>query len=283
MRRFWAILFVASFLTACGWVSSVIHDDDLVASIGRDKLYLSEVRACVPAFASPEDSALLVQQYIDTWATSVLFQQMAEDSLSKEELDVDKELEEYRRSLIRYRYEQSYVKAHLDTSISQEQIVNYYHGHEENFVLERPILKLRFAVISKDSPSRELLMAALKSDDYASILQTDSVLRSVALKFADYSQTWTDAAVVAREYGLDYLSLLDYKSGEYIIYEPSGLGVQMIGYVVDMIRYGVAPVEFCSVRISEAILSARKRELLQHLERDLLTKARENNLLEITQ
>ena len=109
----------------------------------------------MPAFATPEDSAMLVQQYIDKWALSVLYMQQADAALSKEELDVERELEEYRRSLIRYRFEQAYVREHLDTAVSSEQVQAYYEAHEENFVLERPLLKLRFAVVMSDSPSKQ--------------------------------------------------------------------------------------------------------------------------------
>lgn len=281
MRKCLLYILLPLMLTACNTISSIIHDDEVVASIGRDRLYLSELRSCIPAFTSPEDSAVLAQQYIDKWATSVLFLRRAEDSLSRDELNVEKEIEEYRRSLIRYRYEQDYVRKHLDNEISDEQIEQYYHSHEENFVLERPVLKLRFVMIVKESPSREQLLAALKCADCAELVQADSVLRSAALRFADYSLEWNDAAVIAREYGLDYLTMLGLKSGEYIIYEPEGLGVQMIGYVEDMVRYGVAPLQFCRARICEAILNARKRELLAKLEQDLLKEARDNNILEI--
>lgn len=281
MRRVIAILVSLTLLAACDTVSSIIHNDEVVASIGRDKLYLSELRGVVPAFTAPEDSAVLVRQYIDKWALSVLYMNMAEDSLDADELDVSRELENYRRSLIRYRYEQAYVRGHLDTSVTFEQVADYYAAHEEAFVLERPLLKLRFAVVMGDSPSRDRIKAALKEDDCMEIIQSDSILRSAAIKYEDYSGSWTDASVIAREYGTDYLTMLGMKSGDYIIYEPAGQGVQMMGYVVDMVRYGIAPVEYCRPRICEMILNARKRELLTDLERDLLEKAHENNQLVI--
>ena len=122
MRRLFALISSLILFAACDTVSSVIHNDEVVASLGKEKLYLSEVRGCVPAFATPEDSAMLVQQYIDKWALSVLYMQQADAALSKEELDVERELEEYRRSLIRYRFEQAYVREHLDTAVSSEQV-----------------------------------------------------------------------------------------------------------------------------------------------------------------
>ena len=283
MRRLFALISSLILFAACDTVSSVIHNDEVVASLGKEKLYLSEVRGCVPAFATPEHSAMLVQQYIDKWALSVLYMQQADAALSKEELDVERELEEYRRSLIRYRFEQAYVREHLDTAVSSEQVQAYYEAHEENFVLERPLLKLRFAVVMSDSPSKDMIKAALKEEECNAIMQSDSVLRSAAIRYADYSKNWTDAATVAREYGLDYLTMLGLKSGDYIVYEPAGLGVVMIGYVADMVRYGIAPVEYCRPRICEMILGSRKREMLSSLEQELLEEARSNNKLVINE
>lgn len=277
MRRFFAIILTLALLCSCNAVQSLIHDGEVVARVGGEKLYRTDVDAVVPDFASPEDSVALAHQYINSWATQVLFMQAAADSLSPEDTDVSEELEAYRRSLVRYRYEQHYVKEHLDTVVTPEQIKAWYDSHASSFVLERPLLKVRFADVMKDSPSKDELRKALAEEDASSIIQNDTILRSAAIRFVDLSDSWIDAMVLAKEFGTDYLTMLGHQSGNYITYSPDGRDDVMIAYVTDMVRYGVAPLESCTSRIRDFILSGRKRELLSGLEQELLQKALDNN------
>ena len=52
----------------------------------------------------------------------MLFMDMAETELSKGEKDVSREIESYRRSLLKYRYEQKYVNQRLDTAVTEADI-----------------------------------------------------------------------------------------------------------------------------------------------------------------
>jgi hypothetical protein len=99
--------------------------DGVVARVGEHKLLRSELSAYIPAGVSPEDSLALAQQYINAWAEELLFLDIAESQLPKEELDVSRELEEYRRSLLKYRYEEQYINERLDTVISDDEVRKY--------------------------------------------------------------------------------------------------------------------------------------------------------------
>ena len=138
-------LCLSIFLTgACTLVSSVLHDDEVVARVGDSKLYKSELEKVIPDLISPEDSARLAARYINSWAMDRLYSQVAERELSKTEIDVSQELEAYRLSLVKYRYEQRYIADRLDTLVTAEQIEEYYKAHQEDFSIKRPLLKVRF-------------------------------------------------------------------------------------------------------------------------------------------
>ena len=50
------MIFVAG---ACTLVSNMVHDDEVVARVGKAKLYKSDLEKVIPDLISPEDSALL--------------------------------------------------------------------------------------------------------------------------------------------------------------------------------------------------------------------------------
>ncbi len=277
MNKFATTLLAALFaLSGCNVISDMVHDDQVVAKAGGHKLYRSQLARYIPDDASREDSTRLAEQYINSWASEILFVRTAEQQLSKSEKDLSAELEEYRHSLLRYRYEQRYIQDRLDTAITQAQINEYYEAHREIYNLSRPILKLRFIDIMKDSQNREEIMGKLPATGGRELKDLDSLAYISSLRYMDKSQEWTDAAVLAREFGTDWETMLTHLKDNYIIFESEERGDVRAGYVFGIIRSGPAPVEFCAPSIRDNILSARKRDLLASLEQDLLTEAEKN-------
>ena len=260
-------------LLSCERISNFIHDDEVVAKVGREKLYRSQLENYIPSGLSSEDSTNLALQYIKSWATEKLFVGLADSQLSKSEKDVTKELEEYRNSLLRFRYEQRYLNERLDTVITYSEIETYYNEHKDLFVLDVPIVKARFLDIMNDSPNRERIVKRMSSSDYDDLVEADSLAYSSALKYFDYSDRWITAVALAKEFGTDYATMLSGLKNGYIEVD-SGNGDLQVAYICDIRRGGtLAPIEYCEDRIRDIILSNRKHALFTDLERDLLDDA----------
>lgn len=278
-RRFYItliILVVLPALSSCRAISSFFGSDDVVAVVGSDKLFREDIEALIPKGLSSEDSLRLASQYINSWASDRVYLKIAEEQLSKSEKDVTKELEEYRRSLLKYRYEQLYVNERLDTAVSQSVIEEYYQAHKDNFVLERPVVKARFVNISSDSPSLKQIRKRMSSTEANDLIEADSIAFSSAVKFTTWSDKWIDVAVLAREYSADYSSVLS-KMNKRWIEDVDTTGHVRLTYVSDIMQKGqTAPIEYCQDNIKNIIISSRRQNLLLNLEQDLLKDARAN-------
>lgn len=261
-------------LTSCAWISDLIHDEEVIARIGTHKLYRSELAGFIPRDATPEDSTQLAGQYINTWAKEILFLDLASKQLSKTDGDVTKELEDYRRSLLRYRYEQQYIHDRLDTAVSLPEIQEFYETHQDLFALQTPVVRARFLDIRKDSPERETLKKLISSNLPEDRALADSVAYSSALRYADRSDEWLDMSVYAKYFGYDYVTVLSKIRPDGFIVIEEEQGDVKIGYICEMRKPGTtAPLEYCTDRIRDIILSNRKHALLASLEQDLLKDA----------
>lgn len=281
MQKYIAIILLAFSLSSCDFVASIIHDESVVARVGKEKLYKSELERVIPDMITPEDSAALAKRYINSWAMDHLYLQVAEEQMSKTEIDVSEELETYRLSLVKYRYEQRYVNDRLDTLITDEQINAYYQEHQEDFKLQRPILKVRFVHVMKDSPSAEELLDLVASDNNEDLQRVDTLALASALRYVDNSDRWMDALELSKYFGTNVEDLLKDMKDNSIRYEPEERGDVMFAYVCDIQSSGVAPIDYCTGTIRDIILSNRKHALLRGLEQDLLNSAHENNKIEI--
>ena len=277
-------LFLTVSLTvipSCKAVQSFVHDGEVVARLGDHKLFLSDLEKVIPNGISPEDSVNLANLYINSWATGKAFQDIAEQKLSKEEKDVSKELEDYRQSLLRYRFEQRYVAERLDTAVSVKEVNDYYDAHKENFTLDRPIVKARFMRIAEDSPNLKTIKKLMSSEDVADVIAADSLAFNSAQRYIDCSDSWIDAVTLAGEFGKDYVEVLSRKNGRFIEI-ADGAGNLSVAFVADMVKAGdIPPVEFCEERIKDIIISERKHKLLTTLEQDLIEDAKAKEKFEI--
>ena len=262
-------------LASCNIVNNLVHDDQVVAKAGGERLYRSELAGYIPDGVSSADSAAMADQYIRSWASGILFVEKAQKELSKEERDMEKELEDYRKSLLRYRYEQLYINARLDTLITDAQVSEFYEAHKESFVLSRPILRVRFIDLMKEAPNRQEIMDKLSAKGGRDQQDLDSLAYVSSIRYIDSSEEWLDAGVLAREFATDWETMLSHLKDKYIIMDSEESGDVRAAYVFDIIRKGTAPLEFCRPLIKDNILSARKRGLLEKLEQDLLTEALE--------
>ena len=271
-----AILIVLPALSSCRAISSFLNGGEVVAEVGNEKLYRSDLDALIPRGLPKEDSIYLAKQYINTWAAELVFLGIAEEQLSKTEKDVTKELEDYRKSLLKYRYEQLYVNERLDTAVSDDLVEEYYNSHKDKFVLSRPLVKARFLSISDDSPAKEQIRKRMSSSDVEDLIEADSLAYSSAFKFTTWSDEWVDVTVLAREFPTDYESLLGQVRNKWVE-KVDTLGVAKLAYIHAMMRKGeVAPLEYSAPAIRDIIISSRKQALISSLEQDLLNDAREN-------
>ena len=272
-------LLIALLAVSCQMVHRVtdtaaeLFGDAVVARVGEHRLMRSELAEYIPAGVSSEDSLGLAQQYIKAWAEELLFLDMAESRLSKEEQDVSKELEEYRRTLLKYRYEERYINERLDTLISDEEVRNYYQEHTDKFLVERPLLKARYMIIPADSRSLKKIKELMSSDDAMDAIAADSLAFTAALRYVDSSDNWMDAILLARDLGTDEVSMMKALKGRSIELKGDD-GNLRVAWVVDIVQKGSpAPLDYCAERIKDVILSARKHELVAGLEQDLLKDA----------
>ncbi len=260
---------------SCQWLRGLVHDDEVVAKVGREVLYRSDVVALLPEGISEGDSLRLSMQYINNWAADIVFMNIAEDKLSRNERDVSKELESYRRSLLKYRYEQKYISERLDTAVTESEINEYYAAHAENYVLQTPIVKARYLRILPGSPDLGSLKRLMSSAEEDALWQTESLAASTSDTFKGYGDQWIDVKVLARDMGTDDISSLT-KGSDRFVEVMDGTGMLNLAYILDITAEGEpAPVEYCAPGITDIILSTRKRALALSLEQELLTSARD--------
>jgi hypothetical protein len=142
-------------------------------------------------------------------------------------------------------------------------------------------MKARFLSIYADSPGLEPIRKRMSSSDVEDLVEADSLAYSSAMKFTTWNDEWIDVSELSMEFGMDYQTFLEQVRGNWVEKKDT-TGLVRLAYISEMKRTGeMAPIEYSAPSIKDMIVSARKQELVNGLEQDLLNDARENGKFKI--
>src|SRR5690606_17200942 len=119
--------------------------DTVVARAYQDELLWSDLRNVIPFNIAAADSAALAQQFIHNWLKRRTVLHQAEQNLADTEKDFERQLQDYRNSLVIYAYEQALVQQKLDTVVLSNEMDEYHRQNSANFQLREPIMRVRWA------------------------------------------------------------------------------------------------------------------------------------------
>ena len=277
MRRICAFMVLVLLATSCSLFQS---RRDVLARIGKDVLYKSEVAKLVPPGTTPEDSAYMVDQYVQSWALARLKTLKAMEQLTPDERDISKEIESFRNDLLSFRYEKMFMESRIDTAVSPEQVKAYYEEHPQSFKYDYSVVRARYIVISSRSPYYNNIKELYKSKDEDKVAELADLSRSYAERYEDYGGRCVSIPQLATDVGM-MVSDLEEIAAKQNYYILEGEQKNTLIFIVE--RYApqtLTPIDYNEEKIKDAIISIRKQEILSKLEQDLLKEALENKKLQ---
>ena len=184
------------FITGCNEKTST--DQTVAAQAGNKFLYVSDVNDVIPDDLPAEDSITMAEDYINKWIKRQLLVQKAEENLSVDQKDLSRELEEYRNSLIVYRYKNELMRQRMDTTVNEAQILEYYEPNKENFKLNKNIVKAIFVKVPEEFAEPEQLKEWSKNPTDENIIELRDYCVQFAKSYDIFIDKWVDFDIVAR-------------------------------------------------------------------------------------
>lgn len=163
-----------------------------VAQVFESALYRSEISDFIPHGTSSEDSLLMAQNYIRNWVTQKLLLHKAIENLSDEEMNIQKQVEDYRTSLLIYQYKQKLIAQRLMDEINETDVEKYYNENENNFVLATPIVKAVFFILPKTAPNLKEVRKWFRSDKASDQESLEEYCLTNARKYDKFQNKWIE-------------------------------------------------------------------------------------------
>ena len=244
-------------------------------------LYQANLQGLVPEGSSPEDSLQRTKAYIDTWIRQHLIILEAEEQLRPEQKDFSDKLEDYRLSLLRYRFETEILAPQMDTSIDEKVVETYYNANKEQFELRRALMKGRFVKVELKAPKqdklRRLLLSKREKDAEA--------LADYCFQYAFSSQlpdtNWVYVDEVMRGMDPDLIQQFNFTSHQTVQTVEDSLFRYFLVTKAHRSVGEPSPLSFEVFNIRSLILLQRRQEFIERYYQERYRKAQEEKKIEI--
>ncbi len=256
-------------------------DDPVVARAFEETLHWSDLRAVVPMGLDADDSAAIAERYIANWLREQVIVHQAEANLAEGQKDFEVRLEEYRKGLLIYAYEEALVRQRLDTVVGMDEIRAYYDSNQADFALNEAIVRCSWARVKEDDRhTRKRLEEWYMGGDPARMGELERWLAERGAGFSDESNSWSPLSVLsARVPAGPWAEGMEVINGRKV-YNNEG-GTWFVDILEHRARNAPAPIELVVNDIRAIIINKRKLRLIATMREDLYRNAVENEHVQV--
>ncbi len=280
IRSIAILLFLSFWLGGCNLLNPE-KETIVLAKIGDKSLFLSEIQPSIPENFEGADSALFVKEQVKKWVEQTLLLQMAELNLSESEKNIEKEIEDYRKSLLIYAYEKAFIAQKLDTLISDNEVANYYEGNLQNFELKDYVVKVLYTKLEKNAPQISYLRTMINNTEEQEVrYQLEDYCRQFATNYMLEDQVWLYFEDLLKEIPIKTYNIDAFLKNNKVVEIEDEQYLYFLVIKDYRLKDSVSPLELEKSRIKSIILNKRKLELTKSMRKDLYQDALNKNLIE---
>ena len=260
------------FIISCNY--NLKNNDGYVARVGDEFLSVEEIQELIPKNLNKQDSVRIVNNVIEEWATSKLLIQNAIINLTEiEKSQIDNKSEKYRENLIISEYRNKISNNNPDTSASKDEIELFFSENSKNFKLFEEIIKGRYVKLNKNTFNINEIKRRFRRFN-----QSDkSFFDSISIQLLNYylnDSIWINKKLFFNKIpSLEYDQSLRISKNNLFYVQEDSLAL----YLIKINNYkkadDYAPLEYIYNRIKEVIVSKKRIDYLNKIDKELIGDA----------
>jgi|TARA_B110001452_G_scaffold11286_4_gene9334 hypothetical protein len=273
-------LFLISLLfIGCDFIEK--KPDQVLARLGDDFFYKSDLKIVLPTGLSKEDSVIFVKNHINNWAKrKILFNKALVNLGDKKQESLKQLIESYKNELFSYAYQEKIVKSSIDTFISENSIKDYYDKNKLNFKLNQEIVNARYLKINSENYNLKDVI-----NRFRRFKKSDKIfLDSISLQFSSYY--FNDSLWINKEVFFNKLPEINDRLKQNIVKNKlfyriqDSLELYLINIKDYKLKNDIAPFDFIKSTLKQVLLNKKKLEFISKFEKELIEDALQQNEFE---
>ncbi len=274
-------LFLISLLfIGCDFIEN--KPDQVLARLGDDFFYESDLIDVFPSGLSYEDSIIFVKNRINNWAKEkLLFNKALVNLGDKKQENLKQLIESYKNELFSYSYQEMIVKSSMDTFVSEKSIREYYNLNKLNFKLNQEIIHARYLKINNENYNLKDVIKRFRRFKESDKLFLDSI----SLQFSSYY--FNDSIWINKEVFFNKLPEINDRLKQNIVKNKlfyrlqDSLELYLINIKDFRLKNNVAPFNYIKSTLKQVLLNKKKLEFISKFEKELIEDALQQNEYEL--
>lgn len=248
-------------------------DSRPLAVVYDSYLYKSDIKEIFPQGITKADSVKILNAYVDQWVRNKLMLRLAENNLTDAQKDVSKQLEDYRSSLLIFKYQQEYILQKLDTAVTSDEISSFYNSNMSNFMLNETLVKALYIKVRKDTPFINKIKELYKSSREEDIKALENIVYQVAEKYDYFGDKWLSFNVLQRQLPYPLEDVDNYLHTSRSVEMEDGNYNYFIYIRSVMFKGQTSPLEYEEANVKSIIINKRKQKLINDLDNNVYNDA----------
>lgn len=279
MKRLAVLIGCLLLLQGCDFFNRKTNEVVVAECYGK-YLYASDLQGIVPEGATTLDSVHRVNSFIDSWIQRQVLLHQAEANLSKEELNLEKQLEEYRNSLVLYAYESQLIEQKLDTVVSEDEIIEFYEQNKEDFQLRTTMVRAAYVIVKEDSKQLAAFEKLMNDKDTLMLQNLDVLATYYAEKSYLDVDHWIRLDELTNIVPIEILNVEKFLKKNRFVRLDTDDYVYMVRFEDYLLEESISPLEMQYGNIKSVILTQRKKALLDRMREAVYEKAKKQRAFE---
>ena len=271
MRLLLQIIAVSLLTIGCNKKTD-IKDSNVLVKVGNKVLYRSIMEESLPAGLSAEDSIIAAESFIRSWINDILLYNIAVKNLNDKD-NIDRLVENYRKSLLIYQYEEQLINERLNSEIDERSMTEYYNLNKDKFKLEQPLVKGFFLKVPANAPQMSDIRNLYKSTAAESLEKLERFSLNNAVVFNYFIDKWVDFDELIEVFPKDQLRKEDLTVQKKAMEKEIDNFFYFLNITDYLLPGDNAPYEHAKSTVRKILINQRKIDFLKNTEDELYQRA----------
>lgn len=268
----WLLLLMPAWLQTC-LGKETESPRVAVVRVSDAILYLDEIQNTLPAGLNSSDSIRLANSFIENWVKEAILYQSASKNLGQSP-EINRMVENYRRSLIIYQYQQQALIEKMETEVTEADMAEYYEKNANRFLSNKNLIKGLFIKVPLSAPGLDKLKTWYKKNDTESLDNIEKYSYQNASIYEYFYETWTSLDDVMDQIPTNIANQEKFLRNQKFL-EIEDDNYCYLLYISDYITAGSPqPLDYVSAQIKNILINSRKTEFIHQFENEMFEQAK---------
>jgi len=266
---------IASILLICACDNRNIDksQEDVLVHIGDKNITRADIAVQMPKGLTSADSLIRAESLVKKMVISTLMDNAAYKNVGGDKNEIERLVGEYRRSLIRHRYQEKLVNDKVSADISVADQIAYYEENKAQFVLGDNLIKGLFLKAPVDAPNLNEVRKWYVSETEESLEKIEKYSIQNAITYDLFYDRWVNFDEVMTKIPQRITDATRFLSANDHLEVSDSTYVYFLNISDKRLVGGVAPFDYVGVQIRNMMANKRKIDYLREFGEDLYRSA----------